>query len=167
MLCWYSSTLRAQERPVLMPGEIVKLVPEKIEGFKPEGKAITRLVKVGTLSYSLAEKSFRARKSKVKILLFDYNNALIMYSQATGKWNSLPSIESDSVVNRYIELPECIGRESFNKANRNSQIMLGVCDRFYLSLEGEQVDLELLHAIVKLVDLTRFPRTAIDNPKSR
>lgn len=142
-------------------------MPEKIEGFATQGKPITRLVKVGTLSYSLAERSFGKSKRKIKILLFDYNNALIMYSQATGKWKDLPSIESDSVVTRFIELPDCIGRESFNKANGTSQIMLGIGDRFYLTLAGEHVDLETLRSLVPLFNLADFPRTAIDNPKSR
>lgn len=132
-----------------------------------DGKAKTRLVMIGTLSYSLAERSFKRRKKKIKMLLFDYNNALIMYNQATGKWKDMPTIESDSLLTRYIEMPDYIGRESFNKINNTSQIVLGVGDRFYLTLAGERIDLETLRSIVSLFDLAQFSRTAIDNPKSR
>ena len=90
-----------------------------------------------------------------------------MFSQATGKWKDLPTVESDSVVSRYIELPQYFGRESYNKANGTSQIIIGVNDRFYLTLEGQNVDLETLRSLVGLFDLANFPRTAIDNPKSR
>ncbi|MDL5050896.1 hypothetical protein QQ054_33390 [Oscillatoria amoena NRMC-F 0135] len=167
MLCSFATCTHAQDRPVLLPEEIKHLLPEKIEGFTPDGKATTRLVKIGTLSYSLVERSFRKSKSRIKILLFDYNNALIMYNQATGKWKSLPTIESDSLVSRYVELPDYIGRETSNKVNGTSQILLGVNNRFYLTLAGQQVGLEMLRSIIELVDLARFPRTAIDNPKSR
>lgn len=159
--------MQAQERPVLKPEEMVSLVPAKIDGFNAEGKPKTRMVMIGTLSYSLVERSFKKSKKKIKMLLFDYNNALIMYSQATGKWKDLPTLESDSVVSRYIELPDYIGRESFNKINGTSQITLGVNDRFYLTLAGQNVNLETLRSLVGLFDLAQFPRTAIDNPKSR
>lgn len=158
---------QAQERPVLMPEEIVKLIPEKFPGFTAEGRAKTRLIKIGTLSYSLVERSFKKSRKKIKILLFDYNNALIMYSQATGKWKDIPDVENAFTVNRFIELPDCIGRESFNVADGTTQILLGVCDRFYLTLAGEHVDLETLRSLVPLFNLAAFPRTAIDNPKSR
>lgn len=151
----------------MKPEEIVSLVPAKIDGFMADGKAKTRLVMIGTLSYSLAERSFKRRKKKIKMLLFDYNNALIMYNQATGKWKDMPTIESDSLLTRYIEMPDYIGRESFNKINNTSQIVLGVGDRFYLTLAGERIDLETLRSIVSLFDLAQFSRTAIDNPKSR
>lgn len=90
-----------------------------------------------------------------------------MYNQATGKWKDMPTIESDSLLTRYIEMPDYIGRESFNKINNTSQIVLGVGDRFYLTLAGERIDLETLRSIVSLFDLAQFSRTAIDNPKSR
>jgi hypothetical protein len=167
LFCFSALSIRAQERPVLLPEEIVTLVPAKIAGFTSDGKAKTRLIKIGTLSYSLAERSFKKSNKKIKMLLFDYNNALIMYNQATGKWKDLPTMESDSVISRFIELPEYIGRESFNKANGTSQILLGVCNRFYLTLAGQNVDLEILRGLVELFDLAAFPRTAIDNPKSR
>lgn len=167
MFCLHAYLIQAQERPVLLHEEIRKLLPENIEGFAAQSKPVTRVVKIGTLSYSLAEQSFSKSKRKIKILLFDYNNALIMYSQATGKWKDMPTIESDSVISRYIELPDCIGRESFNKINNTSQILLGVCDRFYLTLAGERIELETLRSIISLFDLSKFPRTAIDNPKSR
>ncbi len=167
LLRFCSILAQAQDRPILLPEEIKKLIPEKISGFTAQGKAITRLVKVGTLSYSLAEQNFIKSKRKIKILLFDYNNALIMYSQATGKWKDLPNMESDSVISRYIELPNCIGRESFNLLTGTSQILLGVCDRFYLTLSAEQMDLNTLRQLVELFNLAQFPRTTIDNPKSR
>jgi hypothetical protein len=167
LLCFCAVFSRAQERPVLLPEEIRKLIPEKITGFTAQSKAVTRLVKVGTLSYSLAEQTFVKSRQKIKILLFDYNNALIMYSQATAKWKDMPTIENDTVVNRYIELPNCIGRESFNKSSGTSQLLLGVCDRFYLTLAAEHVELETLHLLVDLFNLAEFQRTAIDNPKSR
>lgn len=150
-----------------MPEEMKKLLPKEIEGFTTQSRPVTRLIKIGTLSYSLAEQSFSKSKRKIKILLFDYNNALIMYSQATNKWKDMPTIENDSVISRFIELNDCIGRESFNKINNTSQILLGISDRFYLTLAGERIDLETLHGIVRLFDLSQFPRTAIDNPKSR
>ncbi|MCI0751151.1 MAG: hypothetical protein L0Y35_04880 [Flammeovirgaceae bacterium] len=155
----------AQDRPVLSPEKVIKLVPEKVKGFYQEGDTKSRMMKLGDISYSLAERSFGRSKKKIKILLFDYNNAEIMYKQATRKWKDLPKMESDSVIERSITMTNCEGWESYNKTRNTSQIFLGVCDRFFLTITGDNVDLETLRGVAALFDMTQFPNQQFDTEK--
>ena len=157
----------AQGRPVLAPEKMMKLVPEKIKGFYVDGDAKSRLIQLGDISYSIAERSFSNNRKKIKILLFDYNNAEIQYTQATRKWKDLPPAETDSLSQQRLVLTNCEGWESYNKTNNSSQIFLGICQRFFLIISGDHVDIETLHQVVGLFDMTRFPNPefAVENKK--
>lgn len=158
MLSLAMGSANAQEElKILLPAEMMKLVPEKIEGFSRTDQNKGRMIKIGTLSYSIVERNFSKQKCKVVILLFDYNNAPIMYSQATKKWKDQPNVESDTLIDRSIEVSGSAGREIFYKFNQSAQLMLGINDRFYLIVRGEGVDLETLRAILGLFSLTSYP----------
>jgi hypothetical protein len=146
---------------------MMKLVPEKIKGFYVDGDAKSRLIQLGDISYSLAERSFSSNRKKIKILLFDYNNAEIQYKQATRKWKDLPPVETDTLSQQPLVLTNCEGWESYNKTNNTSQIFLGICNRFFLIISGDHVDMEMLHQVVNLFDMTSFPNPefAVENKK--
>ncbi|HEY3429161.1 MAG TPA: hypothetical protein VGK39_00710, partial [Cyclobacteriaceae bacterium] len=104
-------------------------------------------------------KSFRSRRQQaIKVLLFDYKDAPIMYNQATKSFSSFAITESDSMISRPIVMKDCSGWESYNIHRRNSQILLGVCDRFFLTIEGTNVDLESLKKIVQTFKFETFPK---------
>lgn len=144
---------------VLSPEKILKLVPDKIKEFHLSDDPKSKLIKLGTLQYSMAEKNFSgSRKRSIKILLFDYKEAPIMYNQATRKWSTYTTIESDSLILRPTIMTDCTGWESYNVNRKNSQIMLGVCDRFFLTIEGTGVDLEALKKVVQGFKFETYPK---------
>lgn len=147
---------------------MIELIPKKIEGFNLAEQHKGRMMKIGTLSYSMVERSFSKNKRKVTILLFDYNNAPIMYRQATGKWQSQPDEESDTLIDRSFLYEDNQGREYYRKFTNSSQIFLGINNRFYLMLTGEGVESETLHAILRLFPLSAFlQQTDFTNAKHR
>ena len=154
----FVSQVQAQDVALLSPTKILKLVTNRIRGFQQivDPKAIE--MKIGTLTYTLCEKNFNDGKRTVKILLFDFKEASIMYNQATGKWNNQPIIESDSLVERSVIIRNCKGWESFNKQNQTSQMFLGIYDRFFLTMTGENLKLDELRNIVELFPLEEFPK---------
>jgi hypothetical protein len=142
---------------VLAINEIKELLPDYVEGFRKEDKPTSKLIKVGGIRYSLCDKRFLKGDQRIKYLLFDYKEAGIMYSQATKKWSSAKPIITDSLIQRPLIMENCSGWETFNRVMNSSQIFLGINDRFFLSLEGENVDLEKLKMLLGEIELKKFP----------
>lgn len=144
---------------ILSADKIIELIPSKISGFYSSADPISKVIKLGTLRYTVAEKTFGASKKRsVKILLFDYKEAPIMYNQATRKFNTFTPLESDSLILRSVVMKDCTGWESYNVHQKNSQILLGICNRFFLTIEGTGVDLEALKMIVRQFRFETFPK---------
>ena len=144
---------------ILPPEKIIKLIPSRVTDFHPDGDTKSKVIKLGNIQYSVAERNFAAYKNRsIKILLFDYKEAPIMYKQATRKWSNFATIENDSLILRPAIMTDCTGWESYNVYKKNSQIMLGVCDRFFLTLEGTNVELEVLSKIVQGFKFDTFPK---------
>lgn len=142
----------------LTPHEVAKLVPDEVKGFHAAEEFKSKQVDIGTISYALSEKSFNKGEKRIKILLFDFKDAPIMYTQAMRKWSNNDSIESDSLVLRVVALDNCTGWESYHKQTETSQIFLGVCERFFLTLTGEKVELDRLKEVVGEIQLAKFPK---------
>lgn len=141
----------------LKPEEISKLVPDKVKGFYDDGDSKSSLVKMGDLRYSLCERRFVRGKQKIMILLFDYKEAGIMYKQAMRRWNS-ELVETDSLILRNITMANCVGWESYSRQNATSQIFLGVCDRFFLMISAENMELDKLKEVATLFNFEKFPK---------
>lgn len=150
---------KSQTDKVLSAGEILKLIPDRVAGFSQTKDSQAKVIAFGDLRYSMVEKRFSAKKQQsVKILLFDYKEASIMYNQATRKFNTFTPVESDSLILRSVLMKDCVGWESYNVQQRNSQILLGICNRFFLTAEGTNVDLESLKKVIREFNLETFPK---------
>lgn len=162
-----SPYLFAQERPVLSPEELLKFIPEQIENFKAFGEPRARMIKIGTLSYSMAERNFTRSKQKIKILLFDYNNALIMYSQAM---KNIQQPSENSPIYQLASLNEGTQYqygEDLQQEKNICQLFLGVNDRFFLSISCENTDSSVLYSLLNKFDFKDWMRTPIDEAKNR
>jgi hypothetical protein len=148
----------AQNTHVLTAEQIVRLIPEKIKGFYHDGDSKSKLITLGNIRYSMAEKNFISGKKRIKILLFDYKEAPIMYGQTTKRWTGLSAIESDSLIVRQVSMDQYAGWESFQVYQNTSQIVLNICDRFYLTLEGKGIDLTALKQILSEFKFEQYPR---------
>lgn len=159
--------LYAQDRPVLAPEELLQLIPDQVENFRPAGDPRARMVKIGTLSYSLAEKNFARGKQKIKILLFDYNNALIMYSQAMKNMRQPTAYASITQLAGSDESTRLQYSEDLQQEKNICQIFMGINDRFFLSISCENTDSSFLHSLLDKFNFKEFARTPIDGPKFR
>lgn len=152
-----ATAVLAQPAKVLSPQEINRLVPAKIKGFYLKGESKSTQTKVGTLTYSICERTFASGNKSVKILLFDYAAAAIMYDQAMTKWSQVSQTESDSLIFRPADFPDVKGWESFISPNSHSQLILGINNRFFLTMTGENMELNELKKIFQNIDLGKFP----------
>lgn len=155
MACSFHLRGQGQEFPL---SEMIKLIPDNVKGYWQEDESKSKQIRVGTLTYSICEKTFVSGTHSIKILLFDFRNAPIMYNQAMREWNNSHIVESDSLILRYVSVENCTGWESYNKNRGSSRIFLGICDRFFLNLAGENVNLDELKQVVKMIPLNKFPK---------
>lgn len=155
LVLFAGSGVRGQR--VLTAEEISKLVPSEFKGYYQDGDSKSSLVKMGDIRYSLCERRFFRTKQKIKILLFDYKEAPIMYKQAMRKWNH-EVVETDTLILRNIERENCTGWESYNKQAGTAQIFLGICDRFFLMISGENVELASLQNVLATFPFQKYPK---------
>jgi hypothetical protein len=105
----------------------------------------------------VCERIFVNRKKTVKVLLFDYVEAPVMYTQAMRKWSEMQTISSDSAVFRNTDSPFFNGWESYTAKDNHSQFVLGIHQRFFLTLSGEQMELSELKSVLDKFDFSIFP----------
>lgn len=160
VFCAHLINGHSQSEHKILPAEkIIKLIPDKVKEYHQSTDPISKVIKFGSIQYSMAEKNFAAsQRRSIKILLFDYKEAPIMYKQATRKFSNFSPIESDSLILRALTMTDCTGWESYNVQRKNSQILIGICDRFFLTVEGTGVDLDTLKEIVQEFKFETFPK---------
>lgn len=154
ILFFASYTVYGQQ--VLSADEISKLVPTKIKGYYEDGKSRTSQMQMGNLRYSLCERKFSKNNQKIKILLFDYKEAPIMYTQAMRRWTT-PNIVTDSLVFRNITKENYTGWESYNRLSSSTQIFVGIKERYFLMISAENIDLGKLQEVLQVFTFDRYP----------
>ena len=80
-----------------------------------------------------------------------------MYNQATKKFNTISDTDSDSVYLHKLDVANGNGWESGNKKNLSSQILLGVNNRYYLTIEGENMSSAELGEVLQFININLFP----------
>ena len=148
----------AQPLRVLTPQKNSKLVPAKVKGYHIKGEAKSSKVSIGTITYSMCERTFASGDRSVKILMFDYAEAPVMFDQAMKKWGQVPQQESDSILFRPFTRSPAEGWESYTTANKHGQLILGINDRFFLTLSGDKMELRELSAFLNHFDFEKFPK---------
>ena len=149
-------SLNAQQ--ALTPEEIGKLLPVYVKGFQQKGEPINKSIRLGEIKYVIAEKSFVKHGQHVKILLFDFKEAPIMYAQAMRKWKNVTVVKTDTLILQPVILENCSGWESYSQRSHSSQIFLGVGERFCVTLTGEGTELESLRSVLTHIKLENFPK---------
>ncbi len=137
--------------------ELMKYLPESIDGYEkgePKGESID----MNGMSYSSAHVEFTKDGDQLKVALIDYNAALSMYSMATAMWATGFKIDTSEEMAQSVGLDENIhGWESIKKKRKDASLLLGVNDRFLITIEADsQEDLGFLKEVaqsMKLKDL--------------
>lgn len=149
---------QAQKVETLKPAAISKLIPSKIKGYNVKGDSKSSVHTIGSLRYSISEKTFSSRDRIIKILLFDYVEAPIMFSQSTKKWSEMPEVKTDSILFSNVVSDYGNRWESEHPYSKRSKLLLSVNNRFFLTLEAENMSLVELREFFKNFDLEKFPK---------
>jgi hypothetical protein len=143
---------------LLSERELDAFLPVSVKGYNQSGQSKGKVMKIGTLRYSLAQRTFTKGDTKIKILLFDYVEAPVMYKQATQKFETFTQQHTDSLVLKPLELSNGVGWEKYSSHNTSTQIFTGINNRFYLTLEGQNVSMSELKLMLERIPLSSFPR---------
>ena len=136
--------------------ELLKYLPETIEGYHINGEPKGASIDMQGTSYSSAEIEFKNENDdRIDITLLDYNAAYNMYSMATAMWSSGIKIDTSEEFGQSISLGDNVnGWESLKKKSNRATIILGLGDRFLLTIEGDnQEDTALLKNIAKNMNI--------------
>src|SRR5690606_37344268 len=97
-------------------------------------------------------------QDEIKITLLDYNAALSMYSMATAMWSTGFKIDNSKEKSQSVKLTdEITGWETILKKSKDASLILGINDRFLLTIEAEnQENTDLLKEIAKQMDLSKL-----------
>jgi len=156
---WCTLTWAEAQEKALSPKEIRYLIPADIDHFHHDRENIKgKLMQIGDLQYSFCEHRYTRKKQVIKVLLFDYKEASIMYDQLIKQWSNYKPITSDSIVLRSMMLTNGNGWESYYRVSNTSKIIALINGRFFLSMTGEEVDLETLNDVLKQIDIENFPK---------
>lgn len=132
-----------------------KYLPSSLEGYtagEPDGATIN----MQGMSYSSASIDFTKDNGDfVKVLLLDYNAAFGLYNVATSMWAMGISINTPEEKASGIEIENGIaGWQSFKKKQNTATIVLGIGQRFMLTIEANnQEDTDFVKDIAKSLDL--------------
>ncbi len=136
--------------------ELMKYLPGSIEGYSLKGDPKGASMDMSEMSYSSAEaKYINDGGDKINISLLDYNAAYSMYSMATAMWASGFKIDTSEEYAQSINLGDNInGWESYKKKRNRASLILGLGDRFLLTIEGNnQENCDFFKEIAKSMDI--------------
>jgi hypothetical protein len=130
-------------------------LPSDISGYTagdPEGQTMS----MQGFSFSSASIEFyNSDDNSIRITLIDYIAASSMFQAATAMWGSGMSYENDEMSARSIDWSDNIaGWEEFNKVDNEATLVLGIGDRFLLTIEAEnQSGIDFVKSVAKDMDL--------------
>jgi len=119
--------------------ELIKYLPESINGYELVGEPKGASMDMSGMSYSSAEVRYKnGNGDHINISLLDYNAAYSMYSMATAMWASGFKIDTSEEIAQSLNFSDNVnGWESFKKKSNKATIILGLGDRFLLTIEGD------------------------------
>lgn len=147
------TSLIAQE--TLPYEELEEYLPSDISGYvagDPEGQTMN----MQGFSFSSSSIEFTSSDDNyIRIIIIDYIAAYSMFQSATAMWASGMSYENDEMSAKSIEWSDNIaGWEEFNKIDNEATIVLGIGERFLLTIEADsQSGVSFVKSIAKDMDL--------------
>ncbi|MCZ8023392.1 MAG: hypothetical protein O9302_13830 [Cyclobacteriaceae bacterium] len=140
----------------LSPKELSSFIPDKIFGYKKQAKETSRAIKIGNISYSLCEKHYLKEKNEVKVLLFDYADAPIMYTQVMSDREKMIAV--DSVYFSPYELVVGKAHQSYNPNQKSAQFFAGINERFFLQISCDNCTQDFLLPVIQSIRYSEFPK---------
>lgn len=158
------STNKMQERRAkgdtlsMSYAELQKLLPTNLSGFSKEGDPKGESINMGGMSYSTASQVYKNGDAEITVNIMDYNASYVAFGAATAMFSTGFSVDNDQEHLGAVDLgiSGVKGWEDVKKKEKRSTIMAGINDRFLVSVEGRNVEVDAVKEAVKAVDLAKL-----------
>ena len=81
-----------------------------------------------------------------------------MYGQAIRKWRSMGTVETDSSFFRPLVASDSSAWHSFTKANNHYQVIMGINQRFFLTVTSMKIAREEIDQMLRLFPFEKYPK---------
>lgn len=135
--------------------ELQKYLPASPAGYTADGGPEGQSTNMASMHMSTAEQKYKKGDQTLKVALVDYNSAAPLFMGATAMMNSGLEIENDDQLMRGLKLdkPGMKGMETLDKKDHKASVVMGVGDRFLVTVEASgQNDTELVKSVAKELD---------------
>ncbi len=159
-----ASTTKMEERKakgdtVSMPYKnLQELLPSSISGYIKEGDPKGESVNMVGMSYSTASQVYKNGEAEIKVNIMDYNASYAAFGAATAMFSTGFSVDNDEEHLGAVDLgiSGVKAWEDVKKKEKRSTIMAGVNDRFLVSVEGTNVEVDVVKDAVKAVNFNKL-----------
>jgi hypothetical protein len=142
----------------LSANELQIYLPTSFDDYNPIGKPILEQKKEGDNSWTIVKQVYKNQSSEISITLADYNRAYGLYAGATAIITPDYSVDSKeekaevvTLANRHKALV------SFIKPSKTSSLIMGLGDRFLITIEGtNQENADYLAKVVDKINLGKL-----------
>lgn len=139
--------------------DLQKYLPKSVKGYDLDGEMKGQTMNMQGTSFSTAEAQYKKGDEEIEIVIIDYNNAYQMYTGLTSMWAMGMSVDNDDQKAGVITLKNnsIKGWENFNKGSKSAELLLGVSERFYITIKAEkQTDTNFIKSVAESLDLDKL-----------
>jgi hypothetical protein len=150
---------RAKGDTISIPyADLQKLLPASISGYTKDGDPKGESISMIGMSYSTASQVYKNGEAEITVNIMDYNASYAAFGAATAMFATGFSVDNDQEHLGAVDLgiSGVKAWEDVKKKEKRSTIMAGVNDRFLVSVEGRNVDVDVVKEAVKAVGLEKL-----------
>ena len=150
---------RAKGDTISMPyADLQKMLPSSISGYTKDGDPKGESINMMGMSYSTASQVYKSGDGEITVNIMDYNASYAAFGAATAMFATGFSVDNDQEHLGAVDLgiSGVKAWEDVKKKEKSSTVMAGVNDRFLVSVEGRNVDADVVKAAIKAVDFNKL-----------
>lgn len=131
-------------------------IPSSIKGYSQVGDPDGMNMDMNGMSWSSATKKFTSGSKNLSVTIIDYHGASSMYTGFAMAWGNTMHFENESSIGGTTTVDGFNGVENYDKKDKSSTLVLGVNDRYYVSIEIDE-DLDFAKSLVSELELSSLP----------
>ncbi len=156
LFLFVASFLYAQDKAVDYKTLQAK-IPSSIKGYSQKGDADGMNMDMNGMSWSSATKKFSKGEKSLTVTIIDYQGASAMYTGFAMAWGNTMHFEDESSIAGTTTVDGFKGMENYDKKDKSSTLVLGVHDRYYVSIEADE-NLNFVKSVVSSLKLSSLPK---------
>lgn len=139
--------------------DLQKYLPNSISGYEKDGEPDGESVNMMGASFSKISQKYKKGDAEAEVSIVDYNAAYSMYGAATAVWAMGLSVDNKEESMKGVEISGAKGMESFKKSSKSASVVLGVAERFLITVEAQnQTDTEFVKEVAKSIDISTLSK---------